>query len=56
MNPYNKDKKTVPYSDEAYGTIPTPWTRFVRKCIIWQLWRFFRLNLKMMRIVVGGHS
>lgn len=44
------------YKDEAYPPFPTPATRFWRGCILWQIVRFFVLNLKIMRIVVGGHS
>ncbi len=48
--------KTVPYSKLSYATEPTGWTRFWRTFFIFQLFRFFVLNLKIMRIVVGGHS
>lgn len=44
------------YKDEAYPPFPTKWTRFWRKFFLWQIIRFFVLNLKIMRIVVGGHS
>ena len=44
------------YKDEAYPPVPTAATRFWRRCILWQMVRFFILNLKIMRIVVGGHS
>lgn len=44
------------YYDEAYPPIPTKATRFWRRSILWQLVRFFVLNLKIMRIIVGGHS
>ena len=44
------------YKDEAYPPIPTKSTRFCRKFFPWQLIRFFILNLKIMRIVIGGHS
>lgn len=44
------------YSEESYPPIPTAKTRFWRTCMIWQAWRFVVLNLKIMRIVVGGHS
>jgi hypothetical protein len=47
---------TVPYSESSYATEPTGWTKFIRTCIPFQLVRFFVLNLKIMRIVVGGHS
>lgn len=44
------------YTEESYPPIPTPATRFWRTCIVYQLLRFVILNLKIMRIVVGGHS
>jgi hypothetical protein len=50
---YNKIKV---YYDEAYPPLPTKFTRFIRKCILFQIIRFILLNLKIMRIVVGGHS
>jgi len=51
-----KSAKFARYSEEAYPPIPTPATRFWRKCILYQILRFLVLNLKIMRIVVGGHS
>jgi len=47
---------SVPYTQSSFATEPTGWTRFIRTCILYQLVRFFVLNLKVMRIVVGGHS
>ena len=44
------------YKDEAYPPIPTGGTRFWRKFFPWQIVRFFVLNLKIMRIIIGGHS
>lgn len=49
-------EKTVPYSNLSYATEPTRWTKFLRTFFILQIIRFFVLNLKIMRIVVGGHS
>ncbi len=51
-----KTDKTIPYSDISYATTPTKWTIFLRKSLIYQLYRFIVLSLKVMRIVVGGHS
>jgi len=34
-----------------YVTRPTRWTLFTRTFIPWQLWRFLRINLKMIRII-----
>jgi hypothetical protein len=49
-------KTTVPYSEGSFTTIPTRGTNFWRRFIPWQLFRFIVLNLKIMKIVVGGHS
>jgi hypothetical protein len=34
-----------------YVTRPTRWTIFLRTFVPWQLWRFVRINLKMIRII-----
>jgi hypothetical protein len=44
------------YYDESYPPLPTKPTLFWRRNILWQAWRFLVLNLKIMRIIVGGHS
>ncbi|MFZ1235923.1 MAG: hypothetical protein WAR39_02785 [Prevotella sp.] len=46
----------APYSESSFATVPTPWTMFLRTCLLYQIVRFFVLALKVMRIVVGGHS
>lgn len=54
--PANERQYTVPYSETSFATEPTKKTNFFRTCILYQIVRFFVLNLKIMRIVVGGHS
>jgi hypothetical protein len=44
------------YNDESYPPFPSKTTLFWRRNIIWQLIRFVVLNLKIMRIIVGGHT
>lgn len=44
------------YFDESYPPIPTKSTLFWRQNVIFQMFRFVVLNLKIMRIIVGGHS
>jgi len=44
------------YYDEAYPPIPTPWVKFMRRFVLWQLIRFIVINFKIMRIVAYGHS
>ena len=48
--------KNQPYAEFSYATRPTKATLFWRRCLIKQFYLFFALNLKIMRIVVGGHS
>lgn len=49
-------KKNIPYSNMSYGTEPTKMVKFMRSCFIIQIFNFFALNLKVMKIVVKGHS
>jgi len=49
-------RRTIAYSEESYPPMPTKFTLFWRRCIIWQAWRWLMLNIKIMKIVVGGHS
>jgi len=51
-----KNKELIPYSKESYSPVPTASTRFWRRFIPWQAIRFFVLNIKILRIVVRGHS
>ncbi|HRY32828.1 MAG TPA: hypothetical protein P5531_07650 [Bacteroidales bacterium] len=44
------------YKDEYYPPVPTRMTRFWRTCIMYQIFRFFVLNYKIMKMVVKGHS
>jgi len=44
------------YYDESYPPLPTKGTKLLRGNLIWQAVRFVVLNLKIMRIIVGGHS
>lgn len=51
-----KQKVIRAYRDEFYPPLPTKTTKFFRTNFIIQLYHFFRLNYKIMRIVVKGHS
>ncbi len=45
-----------PYSENNFVTVPGSMTKLFRKFIPWQMWRFVVLNLKIMKIIIGGHS
>jgi hypothetical protein len=44
------------YTQDYYSPMPTKVTRFWRNFIPWQFYRFIILNLKIIKIVVRGHS
>jgi len=50
-NPASESAR-VTASTAAYVTRPTRWTLFLRTFVPWQLWRFARINLKMLGIIV----
>ena len=49
-------KATRGYTNFSYAPVPTKFTKFMRKCIVWQAWRWIVLNIKILRIVAFGHS
>lgn len=52
---HEKETMTGP-KELHFPPMPTRSTRFWRKFFPWQIIRFFVLNLKIMRIIIGGHS
>ena len=52
----NQNRVNIANKDEFYPPIPTRGTKRRRTNILIQLFSFFRLNLKIMLIVVKGHS
>ena len=49
-------KNTRGYNAFSYAPVPTKFTKFMRKCFIYQAWRWLVLNFKILRIVAFGHS
>jgi len=49
-------KNEIGYTNKYYAAHPTKTTIFWRKFWPWQAWRFIVLNIKILRIVVRGHS
>jgi hypothetical protein len=45
------------HSAAASGaTIPTRWTRFTRRCVSYQFYRFCAINLRMLRVIFRSHG
>lgn len=39
----------------VFATKPTSWTCFWRVFFPYQVWRFIRINIKMLRVIWKGH-
>ncbi len=48
--------KNSPYEPYAYATRPSKLTLFWRRCLVKQFFMFWKLNFKIMKMVVKGHS
>jgi len=44
-----------PYQQGYFPPVPTGPTRFWRTSFIYQLWRFLRINMKMIRVIRASH-
>ncbi len=48
--------QNIPYSNQSYATRPSKLTMFWRRCFIYQIFKFWELNIKIMILVASGHS
>lgn len=46
---------TEPYEQAYYPPVPTKLTKYSRTSIIWQLYRFFVINYKTLKVVAKSH-
>jgi hypothetical protein len=44
-----------PYQQAYYPPKPTGFTRFMRTCLVWQLYRFMVINIKMLKLIAKSH-
>lgn len=49
-------KNKEPYQQAYYPPVPTGFTRYMRTSVIWQLYRFAVINLKMLRLMAKSHG
>lgn len=45
-----------PYGDAYYAPRPSGFTKFMRRCVLWQVIQFIRLNIIIIRTVSKGHD
>ncbi len=51
-----EERRTIAYSEESYPPMPTKATMYWRRFWPKQVIRWLVLNIKILRIVAGGHS
>jgi len=51
-----EERRTIAYSEESYPPMPTKATLYWRRFWPYQVLRWLVLNIKILRIVAGGHS
>lgn len=49
------EKNIKPYEKSFTTMVPTPFAKFLRRCLIWQFVRFIVLNIKMLLVVSKSH-
>lgn len=48
-------KNMEPYQQAFYPPKPTGVTRYLRTSLLWQCFRFFFINLKMLKLMAMSH-
>lgn len=46
----------APYTEASFISVPTPRMRALRTFLPWQLYRFVKLNLKMLQMIAKSHE
>lgn len=46
----------APYTEASFIAVPTPRTRALRTFLPWQLFRFVKINLKMLQMIAKSHE
>lgn len=49
--PEPRQPERQPYEQSFYPAVPTPLTKAMRTNLLWQVFRFVILNIKMLRMV-----
>ncbi|WP_201096387.1 hypothetical protein [Thiocystis minor] len=49
-------KNKEPYQQAYYPPVPTKWVRYMRTSFIWQFYRFWVINLKILKLLLKSHN
>jgi len=49
-------KNREPYQPSYYPPVPTRWTCFMRTFFPWQLYRFFVINFKILKLMIRSED
>ncbi len=52
---HDVEKNVKPYEQTFNTMVPSPFVKFMRKCVIWQFIRFVIINVKMIIVVSKSH-
>ena len=55
MNEEKGENRIRPYEETFYPPVPGARVKFFRTNILWQLFRFAVINLKMIRMIIKSH-
>jgi len=48
-------KHVEPYTPQFGTMIPSSFQKFLRTCVVWQLFRFVMINIKMTSLILKSH-
>ena len=48
-------KNKEPYQQAYYPPVPTGITRYMRTSLVWQFFRFWVINLKILKLLLRSH-
>jgi len=52
----NQVTNKEPYQQAYYPPVPTGFTRFMRTSLIWQFFRFWIINFKILKLMSRSHK
>jgi hypothetical protein len=55
MNTPVKTTNKEPYQQAYYPPVPTGFTKYARTSLIWQIFRFFVINAKILKLMAKSH-
>ncbi len=48
-------KNKEPYQQAYYPPVPTGFTKYMRRSVVWQFFRFWIINFKIFKLLMKSH-